>query len=42
LLDRIRSHIPADADADEIERDITLAREEVRQARRSQRQHVHG
>lgn len=42
MLREIRSHIPPDADPDEIERDITLAREEVWEERRKQRQHARG
>ena len=42
LLEKIRAHIPPDADADEIEADITRAREEVRQMRRAQERVVHG
>jgi hypothetical protein len=42
LLEKIRAQIPPDADADEIEADITLAREEVRQIRRAQERALHG
>jgi ribbon-helix-helix CopG family protein len=41
LLDEIRAHIPPDADADEIEADITLARDEVRQLQRAQERALH-
>ena len=37
LIERVRSRIPADATAEEIESDITAAREEVRQAHRARR-----
>lgn len=37
LLDRIRSRSQSDADPEEIEKDISLAREEVRTARRASR-----
>ncbi|CAN5371401.1 MAG: ribbon-helix-helix protein, CopG family [Chloroflexia bacterium] len=37
LLERVQSRIPPDITPDEIEADITSAREEVRQARRAAR-----
>jgi predicted transcriptional regulator len=37
LMDRVRSRVPGDVTAEEIEADITAVREEVRQAHRARR-----
>jgi hypothetical protein len=39
LLDRVQSRIPGDTAPDEIEADITAARDEVRRAHRAARRH---